>query len=664
MSGGGRAPGLPVTARAVAIGLLASIAIDLVMAYNDYYLQNTLLIGNHFPVASIALLMALVLGVNVAARRWFGVEGLAAGELLLIWGMVGVAGGICSAGIMRYFPSWMVSPAYYATGANEYKKFILDHLPGWLVVSRDPASPAVRWFMEGLPHGGRIPWGAWVAPMTAWFSFILFLYASNFALVSLFYHQWADRERLIFPIIQLPLELAQAAPRGKLLNAFLSNRLTRWGILIPCVIYAINGLRDYAPGIPAIPLTWPVWSIFPDRPWSEFRLDQANLYFSVVGLTFLLTTEIAFSMWAFFVLYKLSFVYVAWLGSGATGYWANWTTQLTVFEAAGAQVAIAGFLCWTARRSLGAWWRRALAGTSDAALDPFPPRLALVLIAGGVTGMAGWGWLAGAQPWAAVLGTVMFVVILLVLTRIVAEAGLMFVQSNVIGYDLLTGLFPHGWLTGATLGVFQMQKAVVMLDLREIFMPYVMNGMKAADAARVRLRPVLWAFVATTVVALAISAYGRITTSYKYGGVNMDEFANVGEPNWLLDQLASYQKNPPAYDFIRAGDTPVLPVSVAHLLTGGLLAGGMLALRGLFVWWPLHPFGLVMCGTWAMSMFWFSILLGWAAKSLIMTFGGASVYRRTLPFFLGLVLGESAMAAFWMVVSLVTGTPGQAILPH
>jgi len=531
-------------------------------------------------------------------------------------------------------------------------------------VSRDPNSPAVRWFMEGLPHGGTIPWGAWIAPMTAWFSFILLLFASNFALVSLFYHQWADRERLIFPLVQLPIELAQPAPRGRLVNGFLTNRLTWIGILIPAVIYGINGLRDYAPGIPAVPLTWSMWSIFPDRPWSEFRLDQANLYFSVIGLTFLLTSEIAFSMWFFFVLYHLSFVYIAWLGSGATGFWGDWTSRVTVFQTAGAQVAIAGFLCWTARTSLAAWWRRAVKGASDDVLDPLSPRLTLGLILAGLVGMTLWVWVAGAQWWAAILGIGMFVVILLVLTRIVAEAGLMFVQSNVIGYNLLTGLFPAGWLSGATLAVFQMQKAVVMLDLREIFMPYVMNGVKAVATVRVRLRPVLWVFAATTVVALAISAYGRITTSYKYGGVNMDEFANVGEPNWLLAQVATFQKNPPSYDWLRAGETRVMPVTVAHVLAGGVMTAGLLGLRAAFVWWPLHPFGFVMCGTWAMSMFWFSILIGWACKAAVMTFGGAAVYRRLLPLFLGLVLGESAMAAFWMIVSLITGTPGQAILPH
>jgi hypothetical protein len=65
-----------------------------------------------------------------------------------------------------------------------------------------------------------------------------------------------------------------------------------------------------------------------------------------------------------------------------------------------------------------------------------------------------------------------------------------------------------------------------------------------------------------------------------------------------------------------------------------------------------------------MEMFWFSILIGWVAKVFVMTFLGASVYRRVLPLLLGMVLGECLAAAFWAILGLVTGTPGISILPY
>jgi hypothetical protein len=654
----------PVTIRAVCLGLLFSTVINLVMAYNDYYLYNSLLIGNHFPVMSLVAVMLLVLGLNAGLSRKFGIPELSSGELLLIWSMMGISGGICAAGIMRYFPSWVAVPTYYSNAANEYDVYIMKYIPDWMVLSRDPASRAVKWLMEGLPGGQRIPWAQWVVPMAMWFSFMACLFASNFSLVSVFYHQWAVRERLIFPVVQLPLQLTEAPARGERFNPFLGNPWTWVGFVIPCLIWGINGLRTFAPGIPAFPMTWYSWSLFPDRPWNELHLESINIYCTVIGLTFLLTTEIAFSLWFFYVLYKASFVWIAFLGSGATGFWGNWSVAVTTFETAGAMLAIAGFLVYSARGFLREWWGRVVSGVPDRRQDPISPRWALLMLVVGVAGMIGWFLLAGAQWWAAALGVGLFLVVLLVLTRVIAESGLIFVQSNVIPYDVLAGLFPPAWLTGWTLNSLMMQKAIVMNDLREIFMPYVMNGLKAAAQVRMHLGKVLAVFTLTAAVALGISAYGRIATYYKYGGVNMDQWANVWSPNGFLGNVASYQKNPPSYDFTRIGERRILPVNVMHVAVGGTLAIGMLVMRAWFLWWPLHPFGLVMCGAWAMSQFWFSILLGWMAKVCVMTFGGASFYRKALPFMLGMVLGESVIAAVWIAVGLVTGTPGIHILPN
>jgi hypothetical protein len=654
----------PVTFRAFAIGMLASVGIDLLMSYNDYYLHNSLMIGNHFPVLSIVLVALLVLGLNVAARKWFGADGLSAGELILIWGMMGVAGGIASAGVNRYFPSWVVAPAYYATSSNEYGPYLLNHMPDWMVVSRDPNSPAVKWFMEGLPRGAEIPWGMWVRPFLVWGLFVALLWAANFALCAFFYQQWSKGERLIFPVVQMPVELAREAPRGKLLNEFLSNPLTWIGIGIPCLIWGWNGLRSYIVGIPQIPVSWYFWSIFPDRPWSEFHPENLKIYFTVIGLTFLLTTEIAFSLWFFFLAYKLSFVFIAWLGTGATGFWGDWGTRIPVFETAGAMLAITIFLFWSARGTLKGWLARALSLRTDPERDVLPPAVSLGLIVAGLGGMAGWSLLSGAQWWASILGVLLFVMVLLVLTRVIAEAGLLFVQSNVVPYDVVVGLFPQSMLTGPTMTALMMQKAIVMNDLREILMPFAMNGMKAADMVRMNVGKVMGVFALTAMVAYGVSAYSRTATSYKYGAVNMDQWASVQSPGSFLKNVVDRQKNPPNYDRTRFADREFLPVNVAHVLCGAAITAGMLVMRAWFLWWPLHPFGLVMCGTWAMSMIWFSILIGWALKALIMTFGGAKMYRRALPLFLGLVLGESMISAFWMAVGFITQTPGLYILPN
>jgi hypothetical protein len=59
-----------------------------------------------------------------------------------------------------------------------------------------------------------------------------------------------------------------------------------------------------------------------------------------------------------------------------------------------------------------------------------------------------------------------------------------------------------------------------------------------------------------------------------------------------------------------------------------------------FIWFPLHPAGLVVSSSWAMNPFWFSIFLSWAVKSALLRYGGLRAYRRNIPLFLGFILGE------------------------
>ncbi|MEK7766389.1 MAG: DUF6785 family protein, partial [bacterium] len=351
------------------------------------------------------------------------------------------------------------------------------------------------------------------------------------------------------------------------------------------------------------------------------------------------------------------------LGAGATGYWGSWHWRVATFDVTGGFLVVGAFLVWTARPALAAWARRAAAGTRDAEQDPIPPRPALALSLAGLAGMTGWSVLAGSSWWIALLGVVLFLVMLLVLTRIIAEVGLIFVQCGMIPYDVITGLLPASWLNGFTMNSLMMHKAVFTHDHREVFMPYAMDGARAAERFRLPVGRVLGVFAATAVLAMAVSAYARVATGYKYGAVNTDIWANEMAPNWFMGGVAKLRTNPPPFELVRVGGRDVFPVNGLHLLAGAGVAGALLALRARFAWWPLHPVGLIMCAPYTMSKFWFSIFLGWLLKTLVMRFGGARGYRRLLPLFLGFVLGESVIAALWMVVGLVTGTPSLAILP-
>ena len=74
--------------------------------------------------------------------------------------------------------------------------------------------------------------------------------------------------------------------------------------------------------------------------------------------------------------------------------------------------------------------------------------------------------------------------------------------------------------------------------------------------------------------------------------------------------------------------------------------------------WPLLPVGYLLCNSPYIAEAWFSLMLGWLAKVLILKFGGASLYQKARPIFVGLIFGEALAAGVWMLISLALAMAG------
>ena len=49
--------------------------------------------------------------------------------------------------------------------------------------------------------------------------------------------------------------------------------------------------------------------------------------------------------------------------------------------------------------------------------------------------------------------------------------------------------------------------------------------------------------------------------------------------------------------------------------------------------------------------------VAWLTKLVVLRHGGLKFYRQTLPFFLGLVLGDYTLAAIWSLIGVIWGIP-------
>ena len=90
---------------------------------------------------------------------------------------------------------------------------------------------------------------------------------------------------------------------------------------------------------------------------------------------------------------------------------------------------------------------------------------------------------------------------------------------------------------------------------------------------------------------------------------------------------------------------------------GFIFTISLMMLRARFIWWPLHPLGYALSSTWGMYNLWSCIFIASAAKWLILKQGGLKAYRRAIPFFLGLALGDYILGSIWSILSVTLDRP-------
>ena len=148
--------------------------------------------------------------------------------------MMLVASMVTSRGLMEKLIALLVAPNYYANEGNRWQRIFYPYIKKWMV-PWDPEGETQQWvsqrFYEGLRSGESIPWGAWVVPLAAWSILVIAVFFGFLCLAALLRRQWADHEKLTFPLAQLPLEMARGG------DAFLRNPLTWIGFAIPAVIF-------------------------------------------------------------------------------------------------------------------------------------------------------------------------------------------------------------------------------------------------------------------------------------------------------------------------------------------------------------------------------------------------------------------------------------------
>jgi hypothetical protein len=155
-------------------------------------------------------------------------------------------------------------------------------------------------------------------------------------------------------------------------------------------------------------------------------------------------------------------------------------------------------------------------------------------------------------------------------------------------------------------------------------------------------------------VGYLVSFASTLLVEYRYAwtldtpGHVVNEWGASIVPSSLVDSTVQFSK----------GNYHPTQSPAGNFGFGFVLVSILAIMRLRFAWWPLHPIGFLMLYTYPGTHLWLSIFIGWLAKNLILRFGGTKMYTAAKPFFLGLIVGESAAAGFWLAMGIVLNAMG------
>ena len=583
----------------------------------------------------VFVLLLLVAGNLIVAKlrpSW----ALQPGELFTVYTMLSLSSAICSIDMLEVLMPSIAYLEHFEPLEHRYDA-IVDHLPTWLVVTDPTAASAYYMGQEALYQPAVF--GPWLRPLFYWFLFILALCSVMGGLVLVFRAPWTQHEKLAYPVIQVPMLLADSGA------ALFRNRFFWIGFCSVAALDLMNGLHFLHPACPGIPIVRIVnlQALFGGRPWSDMGPTFVSLYPFAIALCFFMPLDLAFSCWFFYLLFKMQRVAASHFGvHGMPGF------PYIAEQTCGGYYALALLALWMTRRHL----KRFFLLASGSRIQGEKPgeraeaRIAVLLIMIGGAFLLGFSLCGQMTPWIVVLFFASYFLISVAITRMRAELGYPSHDLHEIG--------PHRQIVNL-LGASNMARTrphdLTMFGLYHFItrayrshpMPHALEALRISERSGMDSRRYLAAMALAVIVGTLVSFWALLWVFTTYGASNISGVGEyLGRETW--DLVNVWFIAPERH----------LPHRSYAILIGTLLSLGLASLRMNLAWWPFHPVGYAVSGSWSMEQLWACFLAAWLIKAAILRYGGAKVYRRAIPLFVGLMLGDFFVGNLWTIFGMVT----------
>ena len=634
------APSKGLTWRSFIIGISSAMVINLWLHYAELVLGarqgHTALANTSIPVGAFSSLFALT-AVNLLVTKFLPGLSLRRAELIVIYVMTTVATVLSSSGGLHFLIPTLTAAHYFATETNGWASLFHRFIPDWLAQTNKDALDA---FYKG---NAVLPIREWLTQIGVWMGFLFVFSCATLCLVILLRKQWVENEKLPFPTVAMPLELTREGV------PIFREKLFWIATAAVFLLGTLNTAHLNIPNVPGIGVRAKDLSPYFANPiWKAMGYTPVTFFPFAIGIGYLLSTEVVFSCWFFYLVTKAELMWTAASGinEGASA-GAQSLFPYIGYQGAGAFLGLALAGIWVARRYfrqlLGQAFPRDGRPADD---DAITYRRALIGLGVCFMALVGFATLAGARFGVAFAMMLVLFLYLLAATRIRAETGNAWpVGPEVDGFQLMmTAMGTHFYTAADLTALTYIRSATASQDFRGVCMPHQLDAFKMGDSSGTNYKHLIWAMLLAVAIGVSVSFVTALAIWTKFGALAKAEPWRSYHGRTAFNLLERSLGNPRPTDWHGLGG-----VSAGMLITWVLAA-----LRMRYNWWPFHPVGYAMANTRMMANSWMPFFIAWLLKVVITRSGGLRLYRRALPIFLGMIAGDFLHGALWTLAGCFT----------
>ena len=648
-----------MTLRAVITGFFCAAFLCGFCFFNDHIIRQSYLVRSYLPLSVFGGLLLFVICVNPLLGRIHRRLPFSGRELAVVVAMVLVACGFPEFTCAQILPCVLMLPHYFVrTDPGWLASGVLD-----LVPKRMLADPTVHngesliGFARGMGTGvahvriGDITWSAWTQTLGFWLPVIAVLSIGALALSVIIHRQWARHEHLPYPVAAFVQAILPDA-HGRW-SAVMRNRWY-WIALAAVLLVHLNnwGCQWFPNYLVPIPLnidSWSISSLFPRYARSATSgLLAPPFFFSIVAFAFLLPTGTSFSIGIVPYLYAgvvtIFLMFDVHLGG------AYMSQEFENYMHAGAFLSMFLVLLYTGRHYYGTVVRRAflLPAREEAGVaETWAARLFALSFAALSIMLTGVG-----LDWPLVVFNLVCIFVLLtVMSRLVAEAGVVYVYSAIFPCALTVGFFGPWTLGVKSFLLLAIVTSVLVVETTHTLMPFAVTANKLLDVGHARIGRSALIAAGVVLVALAVSVPVTLYWQYDRGALNAGHEWNIhAAPKYAYNETVTMRTKLEAQGVLDTAGSVHGWRLLTHMRPDGarmaafaimfMLTAGCAFARFRWSWWPFHPAMFLIVGTGQSLVLAFSFLVGWAIKLIASKYGGQRACQELKPFMFGLVSGE------------------------